>query len=119
MATTLEQTAVLLDRRRLAAEQALAARVANARTQLPDVANCLLGEFGATRVWLFGSFAVGPLHDGSDVDIAVEGLSSERYFSALAAVGQLVDLPIDLVRVEDSSPSLRARIVCEGVMLAG
>ena len=81
---------------------------------LPD-ARCLLSErYGATCVILFGSLADGTYRDTSDVDLAVEGLPSSSYFAALTDLMTLFGGGVDLVRLEDASPSLKDRILAEG-----
>ncbi len=70
-------------------------------------------QFGARRVYLFGSLAGhSPWHSRSDVDLAVEGLAPERYVSALSALWELMPegLELDLITLEDAPPELAARI---------
>ncbi|MGQ9554223.1 MAG: nucleotidyltransferase family protein [Anaerolineae bacterium] len=55
--------------------------------QARQAAAMLKSEFGAKRVVLFGSLAHGAwFTPDSDVDMAVEGLSGERYWQAWRAV---------------------------------
>ena len=77
----------------------------------------LIDTHGATRVWLFGSLVAGSPTAHSDVDLAVEGLASKVYFRALADLMALFHGPVDLVRLEDASDSLRERVFAEGVEL--
>jgi predicted nucleotidyltransferase len=65
-------------------------------------------------VILFGSLASGSAHEASDVDLAVAGLPSEAYFTALGELMALFCAPVDLVRIEDACPSLVDRIAAEG-----
>lgn len=70
-------------------------------------------RFGAHEVYIFGSLAgQSPWHSQSDIDLAVEGLSSEKYIAALSALWQLLPegLELDLVPLEDAPPELVARI---------
>lgn len=79
-------------------------------------AELLKTRFGARRVILFGSLAgQGPWHNGSDIDLAVEGLPSEQFFRAWAALDEVVPrgLMVDLVPLEDTYPEMRARILGE------
>lgn len=50
----------------------------------------------------------------SDVDLAVEGLDGSRYFHALADLMQIFRGPVDLVRMEEATDSLRDRVTAEG-----
>jgi len=71
-------------------------------------------QHGARRVWLFGSLAAGEPTSESDVDLAVEGLAAGAYFPALADLMAVFRGPVDLVRLEDASESLRERVFAEG-----
>lgn len=76
-------------------------------------------RFGARRVIPFGSVAgKGIWHSGSDLDLAVEGLASERFFHAWASLREVLpsDVDVDMVPLEDASPELRARILAEEEM---
>lgn len=73
-----------------------------------------------SRVWLYRSRARGDNKRRSDIDIAIEAPGASRL--QWTDVTQLVEeadtlLPIDLVRIEEVSPALRARIVAEGKIL--
>src|SRR5688572_1542580 len=82
------------------------------------VARALASESGVTRVWFFGSAAARrPLDYASDLDIAVEGLPGERYFGTLGALISTLHCPVDLVRWEDASDSLRAQILSTGTLI--
>ena len=77
----------------------------------------LIARFGATRVRLFGSLARGDVGEAFDIDIAVEGIAPERFFSACAAADRLVTRKLDVVDVADASPLLRKRINDDGIDL--
>ena len=78
--------------------------------RLPEAVALLVERHRATRVVLFGSLAEGSYSEHSDVDLAVEGMPSAAYFQALAELMALFGGPVDLVRIEDAAPSLRAHI---------
>lgn len=90
------------------------ARAKRLAARLSQSAHLLREKHGATMVTLFGSLATGAYNDQSDVDLAVEGLASERYFSALADLMALFRGPVDLVRWEEAPTSLKARVTAEG-----
>jgi predicted nucleotidyltransferase len=107
-------------RRRLTAERSRAAnRAAELSRRAEEAAATLVGKCGATRVWLFGSLAWGEAHAGSDVDLLVEGLPSEAWSVACALAEAVVQAPVDLIRVEEASPELVARVRDRGVLLHG
>ena len=79
----------------------------------------LRAEFGVDRVVLFGSVARGAyLGPRSDIDLAVEGLPARDHARAVDRVQEAADgRRVDLVRVEQCSPSLKEEIITEGVDL--
>ncbi len=78
-----------------------------------------LKQAGAARVVLFGSMASDEhLSPRSGVDLAVWGLEPSAYFGAVARLQDIGSgLRIDLIRMEQCPPSLRDRIVQEGIDL--
>ena len=64
----------------------------------------LLRSMGATEVYLFGSATKGGLRPDSDIDMAVTGLPSEVYFSAVSKASDLLGSPVDLVDLDDPTP---------------
>jgi len=64
----------------------------------------LLRSMGATQAFIFGSAAKGGLRSGSDVDMAVTGLPSQVYFSAISKASDLLGRPVDLVDLDEPTP---------------
>ena len=95
---------------------AAGARASQLRAKLSSATE-LLRAAGARRVWLFGSLASGMPHAMSDVDLAVDGLSSAAYFDVLASLMTLFGTRVDLVTLEDAPGSLRERILESGLEL--
>ena len=82
-------------------------------------AQILRDRFRARRVIPFGSvLGHGTWHPGSDLDLAVGGIPPEKFFQALAALGELLPpgLDVDLVDLEHAEEALRARILGEKTM---
>ena len=105
-------------RARQAAAQAEVERRAEAmRGRIPLAVARLRAEFGAGRVWLFGSFAAGRVHAESDVDLAAEGVLPQDEWRAGATLEDILEGPVDFVRWESAPESLRARILVEGLPL--
>jgi predicted nucleotidyltransferase len=71
----------------------------------------LLRSMGATQVFVFGSATKGGLRPDSDIDMAVSGLPSKIYFSAISRVSDLLGRPVDLVDLDDSTPLVRHLLV--------
>jgi len=104
--------------RKAAEERAAGTRQASAsHAALPGLVALLVGRHGARRVWLFGSLAWGQAGVGSDIDLGVEGLPSDRYFRALGDLLAVAPCRVDLVRIEDAPESLATRIRAEGEVL--
>jgi predicted nucleotidyltransferase len=100
--------------------EALVARFKFARSAADRAAKLLVEDFGAQRVYLFGSLLDEEkfmIH--SDVDLAVEGLDPGLYFRALNKISMLANrgISIDLVPIEDAHDFIRARIYSEGIIL--
>jgi predicted nucleotidyltransferase len=70
-------------------------------------------RFGVRAAYLFGSLrGDSPWHEGSDVDIAVEGLAPQDYEPAWRALAQLLPpgVELDLIMLETARPELVARV---------
>ena len=63
-----------------------------------------LKKAGAREVYLFGSAATGRLSENSDIDMAVRGLPPERFFQAMGDAADLLDVPLDLVDLDEANP---------------
>lgn len=100
-------------------EAQLDARYARANVVAEQAADFLRTHFTVSKIARFGSLVLRQrFHRRSDIDLAVWGLPAVDYYRA---VGQLqavdAEFSIDLVRVEDAPPSLRATIEQEGAPL--
>lgn len=67
----------------------------------------VLRREGASEVYVFGSAPEGRARPGSDLDMAVAGLSAEKFFKVMAMARDAAGVPIDLVDLDDDSPFLR------------
>jgi predicted nucleotidyltransferase len=100
---------------RLLAERAQ--RRTGLRDRAEQAARVLQQEFGAARVWVFGSLGQAWFHEGSDLDLAVEGVAPARLAAAWRRVEELVEGPVDLVSLEEADESLRRRVLERGELL--
>ena len=84
-----------------------------------ELASILKSEFGVTKVSLFGSMlSVNDIHMASDIDIAVWGLRYADYIPALSKLMTATpEFSVDLVRIEEASPSLSAYILEKGLVI--
>ncbi|AFY73454.1 putative nucleotidyltransferase [Synechococcus sp. PCC 7502] len=100
--------------------KALEYRRSQAMEVAQEAAKILRSQFGATRVVLFGSVLSDPanygFHQGSDIDLAVWGISDRLYFKAVGKVQGLSEFAIDVVEPEDA-PSYILEAIAKGVEL--
>jgi uncharacterized protein len=94
------------------------ARRVRALESLPRLVAALRAR-GVQRVWLVGSLQWGGMHERSDIDLAVEGLSDEDVGAAHAELLNLAPCPVDLIRLEETPPAVAARIRFNGRLLSG
>ena len=62
---------------------------------------------GPRLKYLFGSAAHGPVRKDSDVDLAVSGLPPAYFFRAMGKASRVIDLPVDLIDLDDDNPFTR------------
>jgi len=78
----------------------------------------LVREFGASRVYLFGSLARGDqFYERSDVDLAVDGIAPGRFFKAWSAAGVDPEVSIELVDLDEVGEPMRKLILKYGELL--
>lgn len=88
-----------------------------ARELAEKCAQILKEDFGVDTVFLIGSVVTGEgFHSRSDIDLAVEGLSPSRYFSALARCWEVLPpgFELDLIPLEDIDPERRNELYKTG-----
>jgi predicted nucleotidyltransferase len=47
------------------------------------------------EVYLYGSFATGKIHEGSDIDLVIVGDFKERFVERIGKILEMTDLPIE------------------------
>jgi predicted nucleotidyltransferase len=98
--------------------QAEPARAQRARMTARKVARLLVRRYGARRVVLCGSLARGDFRQGSDIDLAVEGVPAARFFEASAAAARAAgEFDVDVVPIESATPRYREWLADEGIVL--
>jgi len=60
-------------------------------------ATAFLKNEGCKTVFLFGSMVTGKIHNNSDIDIGITGLSPNKYFRVYADLDKELTKKIDLV----------------------
>lgn len=80
------------------AEAARELRIQEAKKIAVLCAQTLVKDFNAGRVFLIGSLAEGTFRLNSDIDLIVEGLAPQIYFSALSHISRIAgSFDIDLI----------------------
>lgn len=67
----------------------------------------IFADFGATEVYLFGSYAEGRATVHSDADFAVLGRRDDKFFEAMGQAMFALGRTLDLVRLESDTPFVR------------
>jgi uncharacterized protein len=100
------------------AEASRQAEALRARQVAEHLAAVLRERFRARRVLLVGSLARGTFREGSDIDLAVEGLAPAHLFRAGAVLErEAAGFEVDLVPLEDADPEYRAEAEATGLVL--
>ncbi len=68
------------------------------RSRIAEVAR----KHGVTRVLLFGS-STTPEHEGRDIDLGVEGIAPQDFFTLYRDLIFALSKPVDLVDLEDGT----------------
>ena len=84
----------------------------NSMVEIRDVVSRLAAQYGAKRVYIFGSYARGDMTSGSDIDLRID----KGAIRGIEVAGLLVDLedalgiPVDLVSTGSLDDSFLAAI---------
>lgn len=100
-------------------EEQLAHWLVAARQDAERLARLLADQYRVRAVYLFGSVLTGNVHAGSDLDLAVDGLAPDQFFSAWAHLERETELAVDLVDLNVAPTSLVERVRRDGRLLYG
>jgi predicted nucleotidyltransferase len=96
------------------------ARRESARKRAEAVAALLKDRYSVKEVWLLGSLAWGKHFSArSDIDLYVAGLTGEADYWEVLSQAEWVaaPFPLQLILAEGAPPSLKERVLKEGVRL--
>lgn len=81
------------------------------------IAALLRDEYGAGNIIIFGSLTdKNQFNENSDIDLAVQGIPDERFFSAVSAATNISErFSVDIVDLDDCKESLRKTIERDGI----
>jgi len=84
-------------------------------------AKLLKEKYRVKKVFLIGSLAYGIVHEDSDIDLVVEGLSPELYIDALVDLNDILErkIELNLIPFEDAYETLKEKTLKEGVLIYG
>ncbi len=110
----IERFVAYWQRRRAEHEEQSQHLVWQANADVRRIVDMLRQQFHVRRIILFGSLANRRFAPGSDIDLAVEGLSRADFFAALARANELSQFWVDLKPLEDLDTHFRARLLTTG-----
>jgi len=65
--------------------------------------------FPIEKISLYGSYARGEIHEGSDIDLIIAGDFRERFFERIGRILELTDLPVEpLVYTPEEFEAMKA-----------
>lgn len=110
-----------LDRRAEEREALLARRLRQARADFEHIVDHVWETYRPTRIWQWGSLIDGAhFSERSDIDIALEGISSPaEYFAVIADAEARTRLPVHVVELEKLHPAFADSIRIRGRVVRG
>lgn len=81
----------------------------------------LKDKYKVKRVFIIGSLAKGFVHERSDIDLVVEGLSPDFYMKAITELWDILPpgVELNLIPFEDAFESLKEKAIKEGELAYG
>lgn len=76
----------------------------------------ILKSAGCESIYLFGSLANGDENDNSDIDIAIRGCPTGKFFSVLGMLIMELNHPVDLVNL-DKKDDFAEYLIKEGELI--
>ncbi len=81
----------------------------------------LKNKYKVKKAYLIGSLVKGIVHEESDIDLVIEGLSPEDYMRALTELWDMLSpgVELNLIPFEDAFESLKDKALKEGEPILG
>jgi len=89
------------------------------REMSKKIAQMLKEKYKVKRIFLIGSLVKGYVHERSDIDLVVEGLSPKVYIKALVDASDIVQwkVEVNLIPFEDAFETLKEKTLKEGELI--
>ena len=86
-------------------------RIEELREMSKKIAQMLKEKYKVKRIFLIGSLVKGYVHEKSDIDLVVEGLSPKAYIKALVDANDIVQwkVEVNLIPFEDAFETLKEK----------
>jgi predicted nucleotidyltransferase len=96
-------------------------RIEELREMSKKIAQMLKEKYKVKRIFLIGSLVKGYVHEKSDIDLVVEGLSPKAYIKALVDASDIVQwkVEVNLIPFEDAFETLKEKTLREGELIYG
>lgn len=93
-----------------------AVRLKQARRDFEAISGMIIEKYKPAAIYQWGSLLrENHFSEISDIDIAVEGITSpEDFFSLLGEAMQMTEFPLDIVQMEKIEPEFRSQILKRG-----
>jgi predicted nucleotidyltransferase len=85
--------------------------------QLRNFSRKIAKRYGLKKIYLFGSLSEGLFLEGSDIDLAIEGMDFVDYLKTLAEQRQIRGVHLDILHMDFCKPGLKKTILKEGKLL--
>jgi hypothetical protein len=83
------------------------------------LANILVEEYGVRCVYAFGPLTYREFSEGMSIELAVEGISSDKLASALGHLKQQSAFGVEVIDIAHADSWTKRAILKKGTMLAG
>jgi predicted nucleotidyltransferase len=89
------------------------------REMSKKIAQMLKEKYKVKRIFLISSLVKGYVHERSDIDLVVEGLSPKAYIKALVDTSDIVQwkVEVNLIPFEDAFESLKEKALRESELI--
>ena len=119
MAVNIKKAKENLKKRHILREKQLDKLYAKAVSDFNAIVEMIINKYAPTKLVQWGSLLNRSyFKDFSDIDIAVEGITStEKFFALVKDAETLTDLPLDIVQLEKIDPVHKKSIIKKGKVI--